>query len=181
LSILTLLIGLLVAVAIDTAWVALFRAAPIGRFQVTRNGAAIFRFESDVGSFSILPLEGKLHHQTAQGSGTLLKSDIKGLEFRVEESTAVLQDILLGFDLTDLLTRYADTVNWFSVHVVTHDGQRIPLFLSGEYVPREFLLGWYIDLQTALLQRLGVLKDVEAQSRTAMDTIRAKLGNPPLL
>ena len=43
------------AVALDTLWVALFRAGPMGKFKVVRDGSAIFQFESDSGSFSFLP------------------------------------------------------------------------------------------------------------------------------
>jgi hypothetical protein len=89
--------------------------------------------------------------------------------------------MFFGYNLTDLLPRYHDTVEWLAIAAVTHDGKRIPLFLSGRYQQREFLLGWYIELQERLLGRIGLLKDVEAQSRTALAAIGAHLGNPKLL
>jgi hypothetical protein len=39
-------------------------------------------------------------------------------------------------------------------------------------------MGWYIDLQCALLSRLGLLRDTEAESREAYELIRSRLGNP---
>jgi hypothetical protein len=42
-------------------------------------------------------------------------------------------------------------------------------------------MGWYIDLQSALLSRLGLLKDAEAESRDACELIRSRLGNPRAL
>lgn len=168
-------------IVIDTAWVALFRAKAVGKFRVVRDGTSIFQFESDLGSFSILPREGKLQRKSPGTSETIEGSEIKGLEFRSHESVAVLQELFFGLDGTDLLARYLDTVDWFSLAVVTTDGRRIPLFLSGQYNRREFLMTWYIELQAALLERLGLLTDVEQQSRDAMVLIRAKLGGPPLL
>lgn len=172
---------LVVGAALDTAWVALFRAQPVGKFKVTRDGSAIFQFDSNLGSFTILPREGRLSFRDRGALRAVERSEIRGLEYRMHESGALLQELFFGFDLTDLLERYRDTVEWFSLTVVTHDGQRIPLFASGQYRQREFLMGWYIDAQTALLDWLGLLTDVEQQSRQAMETIRARLGGPPLL
>lgn len=170
-----------VAVALDTLWVALFRTGAMGKFKVVRDGSAIFQFESDSGSFSILPKEGRLSYKTTQSSGSLSRAEIKGLEFRVRESVAIVQELFFGLDVSDLLARYMDTVDWFSIAVVTNDGRRIPLFLSGQYTRREFLMTWYIELQARLLEYIGVVKDVEAQSRTTMELLRAKLGGPRLL
>lgn len=63
----------------------------------------------------------------------------------------------------------------------THDGQRVPPYLSGQYRPREFMFGWYIELQAALLSRLGLLADVEARSREVLELIQDRLDRPPLL
>jgi hypothetical protein len=180
-STVALLLVIVAAVVIDTAWVALFRAQPVGRFRVVRDGTAIFQFESDVGSFSILPKEGKLHYQLSGDAGTIDKADIRGLEYRANESFAVVQELFFGLDLTDLLPQYRDTVDWLSLSVVTHGGRRVPLFVSGQYHRREFLMTWYIDLQSAVLERLGLLKDVEQQGRDVLDLISRKLGHPRLL
>lgn len=43
------------------------------------------------------------------------------------------------------------------------------------------MLGWYIELQAELLARLGLIKDVEEESRAALEFMQARLGYPKLL
>ena len=43
------------------------------------------------------------------------------------------------------------------------------------------MLGWYIDLQAAVLSGVGLLKDVEGQSRSALELLQARLGTTKLL
>jgi hypothetical protein len=175
------LLALLVAILVDTAWVALFRAKPVGKFKVVRRGESLFQFESTTGTFSVFPKERRLEVKDGNGKRVVKFSELKGMEYRVNESYALVQELFFGYDLTDTLARYQDTVDWFSVAVVTEDDKRIPLFLSGQYTQREFLLSWYIEAQSWLLDKLGLLTDVEAQSREAMDLLRTKLGNLRLL
>ena len=174
-------LSLLVAALVDTAWVALFRSKPVGKFQVIREGEALFQFTSTTGTFSIFPKERRLEVREGNTRRSVSFSDLKGMEYRVNENYALLQELFFGFDLTDTLARYQDTVDWFSISVLTHDNKRIPVFLSGQYTQREFLLAWYIEFQSQLLEKLGFLTDVEAQSRQAMGMLRVKLGNLPLL
>lgn len=178
---LTLILSVLAAVVVDTAWVALFRAQPVGRFKVVREGESVFQFQSDVGSFTILPREGKLKYKTSAGPQEITQENLKGIEYHVNESVAVLQELFFGLQGTDLLARYMDTVDWFSLVAVSKDGRRVPLYLSGQYTPREFMLSWYIELQAWFLQRVGLMADVEQQSREVMELVCKKLGNPRLL
>ncbi len=136
------LLSLLFAALADTAWVALFRAKPVGKFQVIRQGEALFQFTSTTGTFSVFPKERRLEMKDGNRKRSVNFSDLKGLEYRANQSYALLQEFFFGFDLTDSLARYQDTVDWFSIAVVTYDNQRIPLFLSGQYTQREFLISW---------------------------------------
>jgi hypothetical protein len=113
--------------------------------------------------------------------GTLAFDEVDGIEYRAVERNALLGEWFFGFDITDFMGRYRDTREWFSIAVVAHGGRRIPLYLGSRYQRREFLMGWYIDLQSALLSRLGLLKDAEAESRDACELIRSRLGNPRAL
>jgi hypothetical protein len=170
-----------VAVLIDTAWVAVFRARPVGKFQVVRDTADTFSFLSNHGTFTSSQRTQTLSYVLGKQRGALKFSEVKGIEYRVNEEYALLEELFFGFDWTDLLSQYRDTVDWFSIAVVAVDGRRIPLYLSGRYTQREFLHGWYIELQGAFLARLGLLTDVEAQSREALETLQARLGRPALL
>lgn len=178
---LPLVLAVVLAVLVDTAWVAVFRARCIGSFKVLRDTADTFSFSSNHGTFTVNRRSQTLGYVLGKRRGLLALSDIQGIEYRAKEEYAFLEEFFFGFDWTDLFSRYQDTVDWFSIGVVATDGRRIPLYLSGQYSPREFLLGWYIELQAAVLVRLGLLKDVEAQSRAALQLIQAGLGSPRLL
>jgi hypothetical protein len=180
-SLLQLVGFIALAILVDTVWVALFRARPVGRFAVLRDGETQFSFTSNHGTFRIDRAAQVLVHEQGSRRGRIPFSEIKGIEYHVREGHAFVEELFFGFNATDLLAQYQDTVEWFSIAVVTSDGQRIPLYLSGQYSPREFFLGWYIELQAELLDRLGLLTDVEAQSRSALDLIQARLGVARLL
>lgn len=177
----SLLLGFAFAILADTFWVVVFRAQPVGRFKLVLQGTAVVRIDSSAGAITLYPRERRLEVQHRGRRHRLRFDDIRGLEYRVEERRAWLQELFFGLDITDLLARYQDTVDWFSIAVLTHDGERVPLYLSGRWERREFALGWYIDAQQAVLQRLGLMADVEARSRQALDTLRRHLGDPPLL
>jgi hypothetical protein len=164
--------------AIDTAFVALFQAHKAGKFEVFRDDDGLFGFATDTGRFNVYPGQRKLGYSVGAQRGTLAFDDIDGIEYRAEERHALLAELFFGFDLTDFMGRYRDTREWFSITVVARGGQRIPLYLGSRYQRREFLMGWYLDLQAALLSRLGLLRDAEAESRAAYERIRARLGNP---
>lgn len=178
---LSLLAGLLLAVLADTFWVLVFRAQPVGRFKPVLQGTALVRIDSSAGAITVYPRERRLEVQQRGRRQRLSFDDLRGLEYRVEERTGWLQELFFGLDITDLLHRYRDTVDWFSITAVTHHGERVPLYLSGRWQRREFMLRWYIDGQQAVLQRLGWVADVEQRSRQALDLLRRHLGDPPLL
>ena len=175
------LLILFASFAIDTAFVALFRAHKAGKFDVVRDDAKTFGFVSDTGRFNIYPEERKIGYTVGVERGTLAFDEVDGIEYRAEERHALLGELFFGFNITDFMGRYRDTREWFSIAVVAHGGRRIPLYLGSRYQRREFLMGWYIDLQSALLSRLGLLKDAEAESRDACELIRSRLGNPRAL
>lgn len=170
-----------IGVLADTAWVALFRAQREGKFRILRDIGGTFGFVSNSGTFTTSQSSQSLSYVTTKHRGTLKFSDIKGLEFRVDVKFALVEELFFGFDFTDLMPQYQDTVEWFSIVAVASDGKRIPLYFGGQYQPREFLMGWYIECQTAILARLGLFKDVEEQSRLALDLIRSRIGDPRLL
>ena len=176
--VLAVLCGLL----FDAAWVALlFRMRRVGTFKVLRETGAMFGFVSSTGTFVASREAGSLTVVQGKSRATLKFSEIKGLEYRVNEKYALLEEFFFGLDLTDLLARYQDTVEWFSIALITQDGKRIPLYLSGQYQQREFLMGWYIEHQARVLAHLGFITNVEDQSRNALRLIQANFGNPRLL
>jgi len=180
-NLLSFALATIFSLALDTAWVALFRARPVGTFKVLRDTADTFSFSSNHGIFTVDQRSQTLRYVFRKQRSSWNLSDIKGLEYRVNEEHAVLEEFFFGLYLLDLLARYQDTVEWFSISAVTTEGKRIPLYLSGQYYPREFLLGWYIRLQAALLSRMGLLTDVEEESRAVVKVLQAGFRNPKLL
>lgn len=176
-----LLFCVLLPAIIDTAWVALFRARPVGRFTITRQTEAQLGFTSSTGSFILNREARTLAYTSGKQRGVVGFDQIKGLEYRVNEEYALLAEWFFGFDGMDLLPQYHDTVDWFSIAALTTDGKRVPLFLSGQYRPREFMLGWYIELQADLLARLGLMTDVEEQGSEALRAIQSRLPEISLL
>lgn len=179
-TVVLMLLGAAGGVVLDTLWVLAFRAQAAGRFRVLQDGYARWRFRTDVGEFSVYPREARLEHPQGRGRASVAFAEIAGIEYRASVEHAWLQEWLMGYDLTDLLARYEDTVEWFSIGIVTREGRRVPLYLGGRYRRREFLMGWYIDAQDWVLERLGLVRDVEGDARAVLDRLRARLGDPPL-
>lgn len=177
-----LAVGVTLGVLMDTFWVAVFRTTPQGRFKVSIDNVSSFSFLTKLGAFSVDRGKRMLSFVIpGQKKGLLPLSHIKGLEYRAQVKSATLQELFFGLDLTDLLPRYRDTIDWYSISAVTTDEERIPIYLGGQYQPREFLLTWYIDLQAALLERLGLVHDEGEESRAALNVIQRQLGNVQLV
>ncbi len=177
----TLIASIVFAIVLDTLWVAFFRAQPVGKFKILRDGESVFQYQSHNGVITIFPKEGKFQYKDMKGSQSIKCEDLKGIEYRANESLAVIQDLFSGVQGIDLQPQYMDTIDWFSLTAVAKDGKRIPLYLSGQYNPRGFMLSWYIDLQAQFLEKIGVLVDVEQKSFEIMELVCEKLGNPKLL
>jgi hypothetical protein len=174
-------LALVAGFAIDTAFVALFHAYKAGKFEVLRDDAEVCSIVSGTGRFNAYPAQRKLGWTIGAQRGTLAFDEIDGIEYRADERHALLSELFFGYDLADFLERYRDSREWFSIAVVARGGRRIPLYLGSRWQRREFLMGWYIALQSALLERLGLLRDAERESREACERIRARLGGVPLL
>ena len=182
------LVGLVIAlvigigVLIDTFWVALFRVTPQGRFEVSVDNPSSFSFLTKLGAFSVDRGKRVLSFVLAgRKKGLLPLSDIRGLEYRAQVKGATLHEIFFGLDLTDILPLYRDTIEWYSISAVTTKEERIPIYLGGQYRPREFLMTWYIDLQAALLEKIGLVHDEGEESRAALNVIQRQLGNVQLI
>ena len=182
-ALVALLMALVIAVGalIDTFWVALFRVTPQGKFRVSVDNPSSFSFLTKLGAFSVDRGKSVLSFVTGRRKGLLPLSDIKGLEYRAQVKSATLQELFFGLDLTDALPAYRDTIDWYSISAVTIKGERIPIYLGGQYQPREFLLTWYIELQARMLERTGLVHDEGAESRAALSVIQRQLGNVQLI
>jgi hypothetical protein len=167
---------LLLGFALDCFWVALLSARHTGRLQVLSDRPPSFCFRSRVGSYVINRATRALHYRVGQKKGVLRFDELAGLSYRVEEKGALLEELFMGFGLTDFFAPYRDTVQWHCIEAVATDGTRLPLFISGVYCQREFLATWYIERRDAFMLALGLLKDVPQQAREALLLLQAQTG-----
>jgi len=155
-------------------FVGLWAARPQGRFKVRADTPERFVFSSSCGEFT-------LHH----GSGTLAwvhkgqrastkLADVRGFDYLVNEEADWMGEFLFGFDFTDLWDRYRDSVEWHEIAIITSPQGRVPLFRSGRLQQREFLMTWFFNLQEQLLIALGLLHDVDRQSRETLVLLKQR-------
>ena len=171
------LLSMLVALLLSLGWVALVRRCFLGRFQVKSDSPQRFEFVSDTGAFTVDRAHATLAWKQDGSWRSLKLENISALDYRVHDDDALATEWLMGFDFMDLYSRYRDTVEWHEIAAVVA-GERIPLFRSGRLQRREFLMGWAIAIEEALLIRVGVLKDVEQQAGQALEQLQSRLGRP---
>lgn len=52
-------------------------------------------------------------------------------------------------------------MNWYHIALVLTGCELVPLFVVGQYEPREPFIRWWSDLQIHALHRLGLYQDAE--------------------
>ena len=169
-------IAIVAFLGIDLFFVGLFRAMRKGRFKVIRSSAKTFGVRTNFGLFTISEARRTLAITKGSSIKSVLLADIIRLKYSQHESWAGFAEFFFGFDLPDLFPAYQDRVNWHTIKLVMRNGEEIPVFIAGEYEPREFLFGWYLDLQASALRGMGFLKtDVTAHAHSAIDILLAEL------
>lgn len=89
-SILFLALAVGFALVMDTAWIAFFRARAVGKFQVLREAGNTSIFRSSTGTFTLKQDARFFSYVLDKQRGSLKFSEIKGIEYRVNEKFAVL-------------------------------------------------------------------------------------------
>ena len=112
--------------------------------------------------------------------GSISFTDISGLSYEATEESAYALEFLNGFDLTDLMPQYKDSIVWRNIYLHTTDGNKLLLFAVGQYIPREFLLTWFIELQAKVLAAIGLYQDVDDAAHTALGDIQNALKHTGL-
>ncbi|MFZ3087754.1 MAG: hypothetical protein WA123_06785 [Methylotenera sp.] len=157
-------------------WMGLFRQINKGRFNVIKNTTKSFKVISDFGSVNI---DHELQKLTLGGKNRYLKIDlnqITGVRFTHDDEWARFAEWFFGVGLLDVFPAFRDRVHWYTIKLVLSDGKEVPIFVAGEYEPREFLMGWYLDLEVSILSWFGVLPDVGAYARETLDCVMSELN-----
>ncbi len=94
------------------------------------------------------------------------------MRLQYAETSGLLMELALGFHLTDLLRRYRDSWEWWTVHIGLEGGAALPVFAVGQYRRREFLRNWWYALNQRILGRLGLFRPAETYARRVEGEIR---------
>lgn len=164
------------ALAANVVSAVFFRRMRKGRFDVLARTPAGTSFRTDLATFRIDTVHRSIALVSPSGRRSAPLGDVQAVRIRESEDAAWLLEFMRGFDLMDLAGRYRDTVLWSTVSLRFVDGSEWPVFVAGQYQPREFLMGWFLDLQARVLVRLGWITDVPVRVHAVADELAALLA-----
>ena len=75
----------------------------------------------------------------------------------------------------DLIDDDAERMHWLTLWLVLEGGERILVYAIGQLEPREPWLQRLFALETDLLARVGLFRDIEHPARKAMERIQPRL------
>ncbi len=107
--------------------------------------------------------------------GNIPFNDITGLKLATSEESALGMEFLGGFDITDLLSKYRDKIVWNNIYLRIASENDLLIYSVGQYLPKEFLLTWWIDLQASILKRFGLFHTLNAVTASALAEIQSAL------
>ena len=165
-------VGLVILVLIDFLVMALLLRKKKGKLEILRDDSCCFEFETDLGLFSIDRREHRFQFSSMDGEDSIALSEIERLNFGLLREWALDEELITGLQIWDLYGRYRDTKAWYQVSLVLVGGRKIPLFLVGQYEPREPLRAWWFEFQARVLLRLGLFEDVEDAARDSLARIQ---------
>jgi hypothetical protein len=137
----------------------------------TEDGRANLRTE--LGVYQFRPDAREISVRTREHAERIPYDDVAGFEYRHRSQYAMAQEMVFGFDLSDLLGRYSDTIEWYLLSLRTRDRRLIPVFVVGEYQRREFLVNVFQHAEEEAMRGLGLPPDGAAQGRRSVDVVLA--------
>jgi len=174
----TALVALVMALAfaMNIASAVFFRRMRKGRFDVMARTSAGTSFRTDLATFRIDTTHRTVALVAPDGRRSAPLGDVRAIRIRESEESTLMLEFMRGFDLTDFAGRYRDSMLWSTVSLRFDDGSEWPVFVAGHYQPREFLMGWFLDLQARWLVQLGWITDVPTRVHAVADEIAALLA-----
>ena len=135
-----------------------------GKFRTvgSKGEGSAFGFETDYGNFILSPSKSALFYDGSGGSGMRFAfSEIKRVALLHSDESSLLGEFVFGLDLWDLFKSNRDTVQWRMLALEMASGEKLPVFVAGQYVRREIFLGWWFNFEKDFLERIGVLKSID--------------------
>lgn len=163
------------AFAANVASAVFYRRMRKGRFDVLARTSAGTSFRTDLATFRIDTAHRTVALAAPGGRRSASLSAVRAIRIHEAEEAAWLLEFVRGFDLMDIAGRYRDTVLWSTVSLRLDDGSEWPVFIAGQYRPREFLMGWFLELQAQWLVRLGWITHVPTRVHDVADEIAGLL------
>jgi len=144
-----------------------------GRFKVIDDDAQCFRFLSNFGDITI---DGIAHAVFVNRRGnelTIPFAQIQRLDYGIRVDYAMLEEMLGGFSVLQLMERYRDINNWFHLSLVLQGGGKVPLYVVGQYEPRAPLSEWFFELERGLLRMAGLFRDVDKTALAVVERVQS--------
>ena len=139
-----------------------------GLFEVSRDDASAFLVTTDVGNLRIDRTRRRLVVERREVSF----GDIQRLDYRWNMRRGTGEEwVLTDIGPWDLLGRYEDRVHWYEIAALMTSGERIPLYITGQYEPREPLMAWWFEWQLRVFARMGLYVDAEEHAREKLDVL----------
>lgn len=175
------IVSVFIFVIIDIAILAFLWRLQKGKFKIIKRTQTSLIFLTDTGKFGIDRSESILHCKINHKIKHISFKDILEIEFRFKQDRATLDEFMRGFDLWDWLPKYQDTNDWYEINLVIKDREKIAIYTVGQYKPKEPFMLLTFGIQVAILQKIGLFKDVEDVARQKLNQILQefkKYGKP---
>ncbi len=128
-------------------------------------------FKTDLGGFRFDKVNKRLVILCSSGKSKSVNFDeLSCIKYRYKESSAVLFEYIRGFQLWDILPNYRDCFKWYYIVLTTIDGSEIPVFLVGQYEPREPIM-LIINYEKKLMSYFGIFSETDDYSRKIYEKI----------
>jgi len=154
---------------IDFAVMAYLYQPRKGKFRVGRDDDHAFTATTDFGRLAI----DRRKRRLVVGDAEIDLAAIERLDYAWNAEWAFVEELFVGFDPWDVFDTYQDRVNWYQVSVVAAGSRRVPLFVIGQYEPKEPFTQWWFDWQIQVLERWGLYRDAEHQARQTLERLQA--------
>jgi hypothetical protein len=157
------LLALLLAAFVSLGAIAWLRRPRLGRFVITTDDERSFSFVTDTGRFRIEFEKGELTVRGPAATRSIPLDQIERLDFAHAEDLALPGSSPAG------------PVHWLTLWLVLAGGERIQVYAVGQLEPQQPLLRRLFALETELMARFGLFRDVERAARETLARIRAGL------
>jgi hypothetical protein len=161
-TVFTIIIGLL---ALTVSWFfsrQLF-AMRKGKYFVAKNSKEYLSISSDFGNFHF-----NFNEKTFfTNNKTISIGEIVGVRYIVDDELALYSERYSFKGSADL----NNVIHWYTIKLILKDRTEVPIFIAGEYEPKDWFGGYASQLQTSFYQKLGLVVDVDGHCRKALDTL----------